>query len=144
MKPYIIDGEVHLTCELGDDDIIYLTMGGNVSGDTIDYFLEWAEKVKEAMREAYKRNPGHVLTLIDTRAIHEIDMDSVGELSKLLKYNKQYATRTAVYGANYFVHIIVEMALHISGRKNLEIFETKEEALKWLLGNSKKTKKEKS
>ncbi len=133
MKPYRYVGEAELTCEISEDDIILLKMSGDVGNPTLDAFVEWGEKVKEAMRFLYNKNPDRVLTLIDASKVHEIDSETVSELYDLMRYNDKFVTRTAVFGANYFTRIIVELAIHITKRKNMKIFKTREEAMEYLL-----------
>ncbi len=133
---YGVEGEVELTCSIGDEDgIIYLTMGGNITKDTLEVFNAWAEKVKEAMRIAHSRATERVLTLIDATRVEQADMHSIEILHTLMEYNKQFVTKTAVFGANYFNKIIIEMALHLTRRTNMKLFNTRDEALQWLLKN---------
>lgn len=138
MSPFHIkNDDIELACSTGADGIIHLTMAGNVRKDTIHFFTEWASKVQEAMVASYKRDPDHVLTLVDTNGLKEIDFDSIDELTNLMKFNKQYVTKTAVHGANYFVSMILDMALHVTKRNNLKIFHERSDALSWLMTEKK-------
>ena len=125
-------------CGIDVEGIIQLTMAGNLSKETMDTFHAWAHCVKMCMQEAHAKDPNKVLTLIDARDVQETDDEGVEELKKLMAFNKDYATKTAVYGLNYFTRIITEMALHFTKRKNMKFFKNKEEALEWLLDDTKK------
>jgi hypothetical protein len=86
------------------------------------------------MRIVAARRPGRVLTLIDVRGTTEVDEKSTAALHELMLYNKQFATRTAVYGAEYFIRLIIDIALQVTKRNNMRVFDTRDEALTWLIG----------
>jgi len=121
-----------LDVHVGEDDVIYLTMAGNLTTDNMPRLLIWAEEVRNAMVQVSARHPGHVLTLIDVRGVAEFDSESVEILRQLMAHNKNYATRTAVFGAPYFTKIIVELMLVATHRDNMKLFETREEGVAWL------------
>lgn len=127
------DDTAILECVVGPDDIIYLTIGGSVTGEHIEAFKAWGEKVKAAMVMLSKKNPDRVLTLIDVSKLDAFDLATSGELYGLMKFNKNYATRTAVYGANYFAQVTTEAIIGLTHRTNMKIFSTREEAMGWLL-----------
>ncbi len=133
MEPFHAQGADYLLeASLGDDGIIYLRMSGNLSEDNLNVFASWAEKVKEAMRTAAARDKTRVLTLIDVTGAREADEKSVVALHALMEYNRDYATRTAVFGAGYFMKLIIELAIVATRRTNMHIFSTRDEAFSWL------------
>lgn len=116
-----------------DDGIIHIRMKGNLSEDHLPEVIAWADRVKDEMKRAYERNPRRVLTLIDVTGAFEADAKTMSVLHALMLHNKDYATRTAVFGANYFIKMIVEVAVRSALRTNMHIFMTRDEALRWLL-----------
>jgi hypothetical protein len=139
MKPFSHIGDAELSCSLGDDGIIYITMGGNLTTDTLDVFDQWSEKVKEAMRTAYANDSDRVLTLIDASRAQEADQKSIARLIELMRYNKQFVTRTAVFGPEHLIRLVIEIALRVTRRTNMKLFDEKDEALNWLLGGTMST-----
>lgn len=117
----------------GDDGIIHIRMQGNLSEDHLMEVSEWADMVRSAMKLAFERNPHRVLTLIDVTGAFEADAKTMEVLRSLMLHNKDYATRTAVFGATYFIRMIVEAAIRATLRSNMAIFMTRDEALGWLL-----------
>ena len=129
--------DFEMGCHLGDDNVIHITMHGNMSEDHIEEVQTWADSVRETMRECAERSPDRVLTLIDAVGLRETDAKAIGVLQKLIEHNKHYATRTAVFGPGFFHRIILETALKRAGRDNMSVFKTKEEAEKWLFEKEK-------
>ena len=129
----IVDDRATLECVVGPDGMIYLTVGGSVTGEHIEEFKAWGEKIKAAMVMLSKKNPDRVLTLIDVTKLAEFDLATTRELYGLMKFNKNYATRTALFGASYFTQAMIEAMTGLTHRTNMKIFPTREEALAWLL-----------
>lgn len=126
-------GDMLLRVTTDDDGIIHIRMQGNLSEDHLTEVSEWADEVRVAMRQAFARNPRRVLTLIDVTGAFEADAKTMEVLHSLMVHNKDYATRTAVFGATYFIKMIVEAAIRATMRSNMAIFTTRDEALEWLL-----------
>jgi hypothetical protein len=133
--------EMQLSCMTDDDGVIRLKMCGNLSSEYEKEFLEWSEAVKQAMRDAKERNPDWVLCVIDlTGAAIVADQKSLSQLVNLMKFNKDYVTRTGVYGANVFTRHIVDIALKITRRTNMKMCATEAEAEDWVYRNKKPPK----
>jgi hypothetical protein len=64
--------------------------------------------------------------------VHEIDMESISKLIDFMNCNKKFITKTAIYGSNYFVKIIVELASHATKRNDMKTFATRKDAFDWL------------
>ncbi|MDP3958375.1 MAG: hypothetical protein Q8Q36_02865 [bacterium] len=119
---------------LGDDNMIHLTLGGNISEEYLDDLKRWSEEVKNAMRRAKARSTdGEVLTLIDISTLDQFDQKSLAVLQELIKFNKDYATRTATFGGSVFAVLAQDAMALVSHRDNLKAFRAKEDALAWLL-----------
>lgn len=134
MFEYTHHGEAELGARIDEHNMIHLVMGGNLGAENFKFFHEWADAVRQCMVEVDKRQHGNVLTLIDTQHLREFDSKMVEELRKLMAFNKNYATRTAVFGAPSYAQMIVKTMLAITRRTNMKLFNTREQALAWLEG----------
>lgn len=125
--------DMTLRVSTDDDGIIHIRMRGNLSEDHLPEVTEWADMVRDAMKRAFERDPHRVLTLIDVTGAFEADAKTMEILRALMLYDKDYATRTAIFGATYFIRMIVEAVIRATFRTNMGIFLTRAEALEWLL-----------
>lgn len=125
-----------LDCTIGDDNIIYLTIGGNVTDDYMDTYLHWDESVRKAMVTVSSIQKDRVLTLIDVTRLQQFDSKITDNLFDLMKFNKDYATKTAVYGPNFFVRTALDGLIVMTRRKNMHVFGKRDEALAWLLDDT--------
>lgn len=125
--------DMTLRVSTDDDGIIQIRMQGNLSEDHLPEVIGWADMVQDAMKRAFERDPHRVLTLIDVTGAFEADAKTMEILRSLMLHNKDYATRTAIFGATYFIRMIVEAAIRATFRANMGIFLTRAEALEWLL-----------
>lgn len=130
-------GDMLLKVGIGDDGIIHIRMKGNLSRDHLPEVVAWADDVRDAMKRASERDPKRVLTLIDVTGAFEADAATMAVLRSLMEHNKTYATRTAIFGATYFIRVLVEVAIQATFRTNMRIFMTRDEALQWLLNGDK-------
>ena len=133
MEPVILE------CRVGEDKMIYLTMGGDITMTTpsvLEKFEQWAAELKDAMARVSAENNGHVLTLIDVTKMTQFDLAMINRVRELMEFNKQYATKTAVFGATSWVSMVVRSSLALTGRTNMRVFSDREEALEWLTANA--------
>lgn len=121
-----------LTCKIGEDNIIYLEMDGAISHAYLEEFEIWAKQVREAMVHVSEINNKRVLTIIWTKSSLTIDEAGIKALSELMKFNKSYATKTAVYGLGPFGSAIIHSTIVITHRYSMKVFHTEEEAMEWL------------
>ncbi len=134
MEPYYVkDDEHELGVYIGDDNIIYVRMQGNLTSDNEETLTKWDTKVREAMRTVGEQHPGNVLCLTDTTGGQQADAFSLELLKKQFAHNKAYVTRTAVFGMQEFPRLFVDMALRFTHRSNMKMFEGRDKAMKWLL-----------
>lgn len=129
MEPVILE------CRVGEDKMIYLTMGGDFTMTTpgvLEKFEQWAADLREAMARVSAENNGHVLTLIDVTKMTQFDLAMINRVRELMEFNKQYATKTAVFGATSWVSMVVRSSLALTDRTNMQVFSEREEALEWL------------
>lgn len=125
------DMTLHVSTD--DEGIIHIRMQGNLSEDHLPEVTGWADMVRDAMKRAFERDPHRVLTLIDVTGAFEADAKTMEILRALMLHDKDYATRTAIFGATYFIRMIIEAAIRATFRTNMGIFLTRDEALEWLL-----------
>ncbi|MCD5380976.1 MAG: hypothetical protein LR008_00150 [Candidatus Pacebacteria bacterium] len=131
--------DMELACSLDNNGVIRIKMAGNVSSDYEDEFMEWSETVREVMHTAKETDPKKVFCVIDlTGQKIDADKESLGWLIDLVKYNKDYVTRTGVYGANLITRSLVDIALRTTGRDNMKMFETQEQAEGWVFTGEEK------
>lgn len=117
---------------IGDDNIIYVRMKGNLTSDHRSELEAWDLKVREAMEKVGEANPGKAFCLTDLTGGLEADEMSMNLIKEQILHNKQYITRTAVIGANFNMKTIMYLALAVARRTNMKPFDTKEEAMEWL------------
>ncbi len=132
MKKHPRDSVVEYTCTMRPDGIVSLGLRGNIDESTVDELAKWGKLVKKTLREVHKKTPDRVLTIMDCTHVDKVSVHCSGELHKLLRHNKQYVTRTAIFGANTFSQAVLEMSIYITGRTNMKLFKTKRAALAWL------------
>ena len=139
MPPYYRkDDDMELGCHIDEQGVIRIYMEGNLSSDNVDELLIWAESLRGAMRTAKASDPGAVYCVIDVVGRIDADFQSLRILIDLVRYNKDYSTRTGVYGANAIMRGFVDIAVKAAGRTNLKIFDTCEQAEHWVLTGEKK------
>jgi|GEM_PF-6156411 len=127
--------EAVLDCYVDDDKIIYITLGGDVSLNSsfqVEKFETWVKKVKQAMQEVSVINSRQVLTLIDVTQLKHFDVLAIERLRELMAFNKDYATKTAVFGASMFIRTVVRSTLALTHRTTMKLFPTRADALVWL------------
>ena len=127
-----IPDDVVLTCVVGEDHIIYLKMGGRITKEYLSQFRDWGNEVRGAMVEASQMDPAKVRTLIDVSTLLRADIVTVKALYALMQFNKDYATKTAVYGASPLISSITHSAIVLTHRYSMRLFRTREEAMDWL------------
>lgn len=133
MEPFILkEHNRELRCYIDDEGVIQLRMTGNLSSDHLEDFQAWSESVKLAMRTAKAHDKNRVFCIIDITGGIDADREALSELVKLVRHNKDYATRTGVYGANYFTTSLMDIALKLAGRTNMKTFPNRAEAEHWV------------
>jgi hypothetical protein len=123
---------IELTCVIGADQVIYLTMGGDISREHITEFDIWAGKVRKAMVSVSEKNNKKVLTLIDITNLSGFDMVTTKALYRLMAFNRNYATKTAVYGAGAVIRLALDAIITATHRKTMKVFPDRTLAEAWL------------
>ena len=115
------------------DGIIQVTFSGNFYEEYAEEYRKWAKDILAIMQEKAQRNDYPILTLVDVSTLEHLDF-KIGEITlESMQNNKQYATRTALFGANPSLTTVMNSMAALTHRKNYRVFPTKEIALAWLL-----------
>lgn len=89
------------------------------------------ELIRYAREVAAKQAPHSLFTLTDISDSH-YDKGVTSALQELAKHNKPYVIAGAAVGVSGLSKIIFRSILAFSGRKNIQLFDTREQALDWL------------
>ncbi|MBX4215391.1 hypothetical protein KW797_00350 [Candidatus Parcubacteria bacterium] len=135
IEPFYRAQRKYLSTRVTEDGVIELELGGDAA-DHLDDFHAWAEDVKNAMRKVSAARGGKVITLIDITNLHEFDSSGMEIIKGLMDFNKQYATRTATFGGDFFATMAQNVLEAAAGRHNMKAFKTRDEALEWLRDES--------
>ncbi len=120
-----------LEVSVGAGDIVHMTIGGDVSAEEMAKLTEWAQKVKETIKDLHSKK-GPVLCLVDITNMKAYHADVLTTLATLMKDNEPYVLRTATFGGNSTITMAEDVVIALSGRNNLRAFNSKEKALHWL------------
>ena len=129
------EGAPILECGVGEDKIIYLVLAGDITASipsVSERFDQWASKLRQAMVDVSANNNGHVSTLIDVTQLTQFDLTMINRIRELMEFNKQYATKTAIFGASTWISMVVRSNLALTGRTNMRLFSNRDEAVAWL------------
>jgi hypothetical protein len=112
---------------------ILLEVYGDVVQDNIEQFKnDLAEASAIIVDEYHAHNkPLHVL-LDMTNFTGNYCLEALSLFTGFAKTNKSFIERTASFGGSDKVKMAGEIVITLSGRDNIKIFNTKEEALNWL------------
>lgn len=115
-----------------DDDIVCISLDSDIS------LQEW-DTLTDALTELKKESPGNIKFLTDASQVRISSFDSSKrvKVAESFKLYKEKVVRHAIYGITEpFLASAVNVLILLSGRNNLKVFKTKEEAIPWLLKNS--------
>jgi hypothetical protein len=134
----LMEGENNMTdpkleVSVGAQDIVHITIGGELSADKVPLFKEWTPKVNETIKNLSQKKGDKVLCLVDIASLTQYDPQILVELATLMKSNEPYVLRSATFGGSTYMVMAEDIVIALSGRKNLKAFKTKEEALDWLV-----------
>lgn len=108
---------------LGNDDIIYATLVGDVD---------------ERMAIAFKENILKLASMVEGKANGIVDLNKGGKQSSEARkvFNElnddEKVGKLGFYGLHPVAKVLASFAMSIAKNKNLRFFKTKEEALAWL------------
>lgn len=124
--------ELELGLSVDKNQVIQMRMSGNLSSDHRMHLLAWGEKVRETVCAVSEVSPDRVFCLVNLTGGMEADMETLVNLIELMRHNKHFVTKTAVYGATPIMKSFVDISLKATDRTNMKTFTTRTEAEKWL------------
>jgi len=128
------EDNIKLSVTVGAQDIVHLEIGGEINASDISKLNEWAQDVRETIKNQYNKKEEKVLCLVDISKLTKYDGQVLTQLASLMKDNEPYVLKTATFGGNSYMIMAEDIVAALSGRKNLKGFNKKEDALNWLLG----------
>ena len=107
---------------LGEDNIIYVTVVGEVDEKTATSLIEAGLKLANMVK-------GKVKTLVDLNKATGQASKARKLFEEALEYEK--ADKIAFFGMHPVARVIASFTMGISRKEDMRFFKTKEEALKW-------------
>ena len=116
-----------------ENNCLLLEVSGDVVQANIEEFkADLAEASTLIVNEYHARNkPVHVL-LDMTNFTGNYCLEALSLFTGFAKTNKSFIEKTASFGGSDKVKMAGEIVITLSGRDNIKIFNTKEEALAWV------------
>jgi len=130
------EGEMDLRVNVGADDVVNVTIGGDLIMENLSQFTEWTENLKKTIKETFLKKNKKVLVLADISGLRKYDSEVMVQLATTMRENEPYVFRNATYGGSQYVKMAEDVVAALSGRNNLKSFKTREEALNWLTEES--------
>jgi hypothetical protein len=117
---------------LGEDDILYETIVGDIDG-------EIAIAMKEATFKLMNHVKGKLKVLIDINKAGKPSKKARNIFREFTEHEKW--GRVAIFGLHPVAKMIASFGMGVSKKKDMRFFKTKEEALAWLKGEEVKNEK---
>lgn len=89
------------------------------------------ELITQARKIAAEQSENSIYTLTDISE-SRYDRAVTAALQELAKHNKPYVIAGAAVGVSGLQKVVFRSILTFSGRKNIQLFDTREQALDWL------------
>lgn len=102
----------------------------NFENGKVTEILPWIEKAKKIIRSQPEKS---VLAIVNVKGAN-FDMSVTAALKDFVKGNEPYMKCAAVYGVEGLKEVIFRSVLSFSGRKNLALARTLDEAKDFLIG----------
>ena len=104
--------------------------------DAVDRFKKDLVKSGAIIESESKKTGGKVRILLDmTNFSGNYALDALSALVSFAKHNEPFVERTASFGGSEKVVMAGEVAIALSGRKNIKLFDTRHDAVAWLMDN---------
>ncbi len=123
---------IHVSHEKGG--ILLLTFKGEINNTSdISSLKNDIATVSKAIKDLHSSQGKGIKVLIDiTKFTAEYVSDAIESLVELAKADKTLVYRTAVFGGTMKIRVLGEMVVALSGRNNIQFFEDKNTAVKWV------------
>lgn len=113
--------------------LVTMTFTGDITHDVIDEYKQELEKGIALIQEYYQAHTRKVRVILDIEHFTgNYNLDALNALVSFAKRNTPFVDRTASFGGSDKVKMAGEVAIALSMRDNIKIFNTKEEAMKWV------------
>jgi len=113
--------------------LVTMTFSGDITHDVIDEYKQELEKGIALIQEYYQAHTRKVRVILDIEHFTgNYNLDALNALVSFAKRNTPFVDRTASFGGSDKVKMAGEVAIALSMRDNIKIFNTKEEAVKWV------------
>ena len=122
--PVLID-EPDLLLELTPEGIFYARLARSERA---------SDEVLNAIQPHLEAN-APVRYLVDVTEVKELTLAERWRLAERMKENRPLIMRTAVLGVHPMLRFPVQVILRVSGRDNVRLFATREDAQRWLLSD---------
>lgn len=107
---------------------------GDLVQHKVEGFKEDILVASKLITDKFKKDGKKVRVLLDmTEFTGNYSLDSLTALVEFAKNDKLFVEKTASFGGSDKVKIAGEIAITLSNRDNVKMFDTKEEAIAWLL-----------
>lgn len=107
---------------------------GDLVQHKVEGFKEDILVASKLITDKFKKDGKKVCVLLDmTEFTGNYSLDSLTALVEFAKNDKLFVEKTASFGGSDKVKIAGEIAITLSNRDNVKMFDTKEEAIAWLL-----------
>jgi len=123
-----------LSSSVGPDSIIYVTLGGKITNGNLDVFAAWTKGLQSQIDMMAARKKFPILVYSDVSRVEHFERKPIKPLRELFEHDKQYEMKSAIVGASFFVAKLIDAIVEFTGRTDVRQFETKKDALAWLLG----------
>ncbi len=117
-----------------DDGFVLLKIVGNATSENIDIFKNDLEEASKIMSDAYTELGHKVKVLLDVSDFSgTYNAEALTALVDFARKDEAIVEKTASFGGSDKVKIAGEVAIALSHRTSIQIFDTEEDAKAWLL-----------
>ena len=110
--------------------IVFLKISGNLTKDTIPGVKAGIEQNLKMIQDQYLALGGKVPYLVDMSEFTGVyDAEILELFAAFAKGTRDLVAKATIYGGSLSTELIAKMIVMISGRNDMEVFHTKEEAL---------------
>ena len=122
-----------LTISINDGGLVTMFFTSDLTHDVMDEYKKELDKGVKLIEEYYQAHTRKVRVILDIQNFTgNYSLDALTALVSFAKKNTPYVDRTASFGGSDKVKMAGEVAIALSMRDNIRIFDTKEEAMTWI------------
>lgn len=111
-----------------------MKFAGDLSEDNMNDFEKGLGEASAVIVDCYHKENKKVHILLDmTEFSGKYNVASLTALTEFAKKNKPFVDKTASFGGSDTVKMAGEIVITLSGRDNIKIFNSEEEAKQWIL-----------